>query len=110
MGSKRSGVFFGGISAENAGKLAGWRLDDLDDLGRGRLYKAHDLGAQFVERRQRCKLLHSIDVEERVAHRPAHDFQLVVGLREIDHHLGGRDGIGEVLSAVGPTSMSLIDT
>src|SRR3546814_8705082 len=64
--------------------------DLLYDLGCGCLYQAHNLGAQFIERRQRCQRLHAFDVKQGFTHRTADNFKLVVGFREFDGDLCGR--------------------
>src|SRR3546814_16614234 len=73
-------------------------------LFRSRLDEAHDLGPQLVERRQRGECVHTLDVEDRRPHRPADDFQLVVGLRELGDYLGGCDRIGRGGKAIGTAS------
>ena len=48
-GVKKLRSFLGGICAKDAGQLASLSLNDLNDLCRRCLYKAHDLGAQFIQ-------------------------------------------------------------
>ncbi|VVT21809.1 50S ribosomal protein L7/L12 (modular protein) [Sphingomonas aurantiaca] len=89
----RSGGFLLRVGGKHARELRCRSLRDRCQL-RGRCHdEANDLGTQFVQRGQRCERLHTVDVEGRRAHRPTHDFELVVRLREFHDHLGGRDGI-----------------
>src|SRR3546814_2474437 len=78
------------LSIEDPRKLSSRCLNDLYDLGCGCLYQAHNLGAQFIERRQRCQRLHDFDVKQGFTHRTADNFKLVVGFREFDGDLCGR--------------------
>src|SRR5215510_6684932 len=69
-----------GISRHNASDFRRGRVDDLGNLGRRRLDEADDLGPQLVERRQRSECLDAVLVERGLAHRPAQDHELLVGL------------------------------
>src|SRR3546814_497526 len=60
------GGFLGGISANDTRQLGSRLVDGPRDLGRGRLYQAHDLGTQFIERRQLGERLNAVDVEQQI--------------------------------------------
>src|SRR5262245_29745105 len=81
------------MSLNDARELGRGSVRELGDLGRGRNEQAHDLAAQFVERGQRGKRLHAIDIQDGFAHRAAEDDELLVRLGEFDGNLRRRDRI-----------------
>ena len=82
-----------GIGCENAGQLGRRSGRELGDL-RGRcLNEADKLGAQFVERGHRGECLDPIGIQNLRTHRAADNFELVIGLGELNHSLGGCDRI-----------------
>jgi len=86
-----SSCVFGGVSADDSGKLGAGLGDRPGDLGRRRLDEADELCPKLVERRQGGERLYAGGVEHGLAHRPADDLEPVVGLGEIDRGLGGGD-------------------
>src|SRR5215470_11993895 len=81
------------MSLNDARELGRGSVRQLGELGRGRNEQTHELGAQFVERGQRGKRLHAIDIQDGFAHRAAEDDELLVRLGEFDGNLRRRDRI-----------------
>ena len=91
--------FFRCIGTKDPSQLSCRRRDELSNLGSRGLYKADQLGAQFVERRQRSQRLDAINVQNSVTHRTADNFQFVVGFGEFDCNLGGGNRIDPMWQA-----------
>src|SRR3954454_4429684 len=81
------------MSLNDARELGRGSVRKLGELGRGRHEEANDLAAQFIERRQRGKRLHAIDIQDGFAHRAAKNDELFVRLGEFDGNLRRRDRI-----------------
>lgn len=90
---RQAASLFGGISLNHAGQLRSRSGGDLRDLGRRGLDEADQLGAQFIERRQRGKSLDAIDVQDGCAHRTAENDELLVRLGEFDGNFRRRHRI-----------------
>src|SRR5262249_18885014 len=75
-------VGFSSISRKDAHKLGSRCGCDVGKFGGRRLYQADELGAQFVQRRQRCERTHCVDVEHDRSQRAAQDYKLAVFLGE----------------------------
>ena len=60
------------------------------------LHQAQQLRQQHLFGRDACQLLHAVHVQGFSTVRTATNHQFVIGFRELGHHLGGGDGVGEV--------------
>src|SRR5262245_36031481 len=67
------------------------RADELGDRG---LHRAHELREQFLARRHRRERGDLLGGDHRVRHCAGADDELLVALRELVHHLGGRHRVG----------------
>src|SRR5882724_1109543 len=81
------------MSLNDARELGCGRVRELSELGRRRHDQADKLGTQFVERRQRGKRLHAVDIQDGFAHRTAENDELLVRLGKFDGNLWRRDRI-----------------